>query len=556
MDFRRVLLFFALSLLCIYAYGELMGRFYGRRPSGERRSEVEIVREPEPVPDAPGTTVPPASPPEVRTTPETAPLPAGKTVVVETDLFRTEWTTTGARLEHVLLKDYRSAADTESPPLDVVGAPSGALPVGLEIPGLSLRDDRMVYTVDRETLRLTGDETGGVLFRGQSSEGVQIEKEVTFKGNAYPMQVSVRVRGADPAAVARGVVLLTSSVDEHAGGGGWFGGSSRVNKSRGVIALDGKRLEQGTFAGLTEEALEFETPLWAGFADRYFLEVALPGNASAARVTAPLRTQGEPAVVRIDLPLEGTPPEAKLSLYYGPKQLAELERADPALERAVDFGIFWFVALPLYWAIRTFHRLSGNYGVDIVVVSTVIKLVFLPLTRKSMESMRAMQKLQPEMTKIRERYSDDAQRVQKEMMELYRRHHVNPLSGCLPMLLQIPVFVGLYNTLLNAIELRHAPFVFWITDLSAPERLSIAGVQVPMLAIAMGASMLLQQWMAPATGDPAQRRIMMIMPVMFTFMFINFPSGLVLYWLVNNVLGVAQQWWVIRQTERAQAAKA
>ena len=194
------------------------------------------------------------------------------------------------------------------------------------------------------------------------------------------------------------------------------------------------------------------------------------------------------------------------------------------------------------------HSLIGNYGIAIIVVSSVIKILFLPLTRKSMESMQVMQKLQPEMTKIRERYKDDAQRLQKETMELYRRHRVNPLSGCLPMLLQIPVFIGLYNTLLSAIELRHAPFVLWITDLSSPERLTIAGYEIPMLAIAMGASMLAQQLVAPAAGDPTQRRIMMIMPVMFTFMFINFPSGLVLYWLVNNLLTIAQQRYVLNRT--------
>jgi YidC/Oxa1 family membrane protein insertase len=206
------------------------------------------------------------------------------------------------------------------------------------------------------------------------------------------------------------------------------------------------------------------------------------------------------------------------------------------------------VALPLLRLLKALHKVTGNYGVDIILLSTLIKVVFLPLTRKSMTSMQEMQKLQPQMAKIKERYKDDMQQQQKEMMELYKRHHVNPLSGCLPMLLQLPMFIGLYNALLNAIELRHAPFVGWITDLSAPERLHVMGVPVPMLAIAMGASMLAQQWMTPATGDPTQRRIMMIMPVMFTFMFINFPSGLVLYWLVNNLLTITQQYFLVNRT--------
>jgi YidC/Oxa1 family membrane protein insertase len=156
-----------------------------------------------------------------------------------------------------------------------------------------------------------------------------------------------------------------------------------------------------------------------------------------------------------------------------------------------------------------------------------------------------MQKIQPELERLRQRQKDDPSAMQRDMMELYRKHGVNPFSGCVPMLLQIPIFVGLYNALLNAIELRHAPFLGWINDLSAPDYLVIAGVPIPVLVILMGASMLAQQWMTPMQGDPTQRRMMMFMPVIFTAMFLNFPSGLVLYWLVNNVISVAQQYAVM-----------
>ena len=160
--------------------------------------------------------------------------------------------------------------------------------------------------------------------------------------------------------------------------------------------------------------------------------------------------------------------------------------------------------------------------------------------------MREMQKLQPEMTKLREKYKDDPQKMNTETMELYKRHKVNPLGGCVPMILQIPVFIGLYQLLQNTIELRHAPFGFWVTDLSAPERLYILGYGVPVLTLLLGASMFLQQKLTPAAGDPTQQRIMMFMPVIFTFMFIGFPAGLTLYWLTNNILTIGQQWWMIR----------
>jgi YidC/Oxa1 family membrane protein insertase len=198
------------------------------------------------------------------------------------------------------------------------------------------------------------------------------------------------------------------------------------------------------------------------------------------------------------------------------------------------------------------HSFTGNYGFDIILLTVMIKILFIPLTQKSFRSMREMQKLQPQMAKIRERFKDTPEQMNKEIMELYRRHKVNPLGGCLPMVLQIPVFIGLYQALLNTIELRHAPFALWINDLSAPDRLGLLQLPfvqhpgIPVLTLLMGVSMFVQQWMTPSAGDPAQQRVMMIMPLMFTFMFVNFPSGLALYWLVNNLLTIAQQFYMNR----------
>jgi YidC/Oxa1 family membrane protein insertase len=204
------------------------------------------------------------------------------------------------------------------------------------------------------------------------------------------------------------------------------------------------------------------------------------------------------------------------------------------------------VAIPLLYALRSIQRVTGNYGVAIIVLTALVKVATIPLTRSTFRNMREMQKIQPQMAKLRERYKEDQVALQKEMMELYRRHRVNPFSGCLPMVLQLPIFVGLYNTLSHAIELRHAPFTLWITDLSAPEWLMIGGIGVPVLTILMGVSMFVQQWITPQQGDPAQQRVMMFMPLVFTFMFINFPAGLVLYWLVNNVLTIGQQYLMMR----------
>jgi YidC/Oxa1 family membrane protein insertase len=200
----------------------------------------------------------------------------------------------------------------------------------------------------------------------------------------------------------------------------------------------------------------------------------------------------------------------------------------------------------MLYALRLLHTVTGNYGVDIILLTALVRIATIPLTQKSFKSMREMQKIQPQLKRVQEQYKDDQAKLQKEMMELYKSHGVNPFSGCAPMVLQIPIFVGLYNALLHAIELRHAPFALWITDLSSPERLMVAGVGIPVMTLLMGGTMLVQQWLTPQQGDPTQRQMMMIMPVVFTFMFFNFPSGLVLYWLVSNLLGIAQQYLILR----------
>jgi YidC/Oxa1 family membrane protein insertase len=197
---------------------------------------------------------------------------------------------------------------------------------------------------------------------------------------------------------------------------------------------------------------------------------------------------------------------------------------------------------------------TGNYGWSIILLTILVRIIFYPVNAKQAKAMKGMQKVQPELKKIQEKYKDDREQLNKEMMELYRRHKVNPLAGCLPMLVQLPVFLGLYNALMQAIELRHAPFVGWITDLSQPDRLGTLGIPfvsppgIPILTLLMGASMLVQQKMTPAAGDPAQQRMMMFLPVIFTVMFVNFPSGLVLYWFANNVMSIGQQYMTNRST--------
>jgi YidC/Oxa1 family membrane protein insertase len=221
-------------------------------------------------------------------------------------------------------------------------------------------------------------------------------------------------------------------------------------------------------------------------------------------------------------------------VYIGPKETNQLKALDADAEKLLDFGYFTIVAKPLLWFLSLTHSITRNYGIDILILSILIKIIFLPLTQISFKSMKEMQKIQPEMNRLKEVYKNDKARLQQEIMLLYKRRRVNPMSGCIPMVVQIPVFIALYNALQNALEMRHAPFFLWIRDLSAKDPIYIT-------PLVMGASMVIQQKMTPSAADPAQAKLMLLMPVMFTFLFLNFPSGLVLYWMVNNVLSIAHQ---------------
>jgi YidC/Oxa1 family membrane protein insertase len=237
------------------------------------------------------------------------------------------------------------------------------------------------------------------------------------------------------------------------------------------------------------------------------------------------------------------------SAYIGPKEMASLKVVSPELIKTIDLGFFRFLAKPLLDMLNFFYRYLGNYGLAIIVLSALLKIVFIPFSTISQRSMKRMQTLQPQINALRDRYKKDKDKLNQEIMKLYGENKVNPAMGCLPMLPQLPVFFALYRALLGAIELRHAPFYFWIVDLSAKDPLYIT-------PIFMGATMFLQQKMTPTAGDPRQAQIMMFMPIVMTAVFLNFPAGLVIYWAVNNVLTIGHQWWMNRSTADAVPAEA
>ena len=413
--------------------------------------------------------------------------------------------------------------------------------------------EAVMYTSDREALTLeTPKAQGTMTFSGKSTEpgsGLSFQKTFAFREDDYRIDADIKITNTSGNAInGNAIVEWTHSYLSHAGksSGGFFSGqpSEADTPAKFTYFINGK-VEKTEFKDITaDKTLEGEI-LWTSFEDKYFISAIIPQKELPHQVHVGKSDENTLAYQILFPGVSLKPGETKTytcALYMGPKDLSILAKQGSKLEKCIDFGWFDIVAKPLLIALDFFYRFCGNYGIAIILITVIIKILFWPLTHKSYQSMKDMQKLQPEMAKLKEKYKDKKEDLNREVMALYKKYNVNPLGGCLPILLQIPVFIALYNVLQNSIELRHATFIpFWINDLSALDPTYIS----PIL---MGASMFYQQKMTPTSADPAQAKMMLMMPVIFTFMFLSFPSGLVLYWLVNNVLSIAQQLYINKKS--------
>ena len=307
------------------------------------------------------------------------------------------------------------------------------------------------------------------------------------------------------------------------------------------------------FADITEGDAKFPKTAadgWVAMVQHYFVGAWLPKEGEQREYFA--RALGNNLFsAGVILPVASIAPGAEgtvsTRLYAGPQEQDKLEGIAPGLDLVVDYGWLTVIAAPLFWVLSWFHNLTGNWGWAIILVTVAIKAIFFPLSAASYKSMAKMRVLGPRLQRMKEMYGNDKAKMQQEMMNLYRTEKINPLGGCLPILVQIPVFIALYWVLLGSVEMRHAPWLGWIQDLSAKDPYFI-------LPIIMGVSMLIQMKLNPTPPDPIQAKVMMAMPIIFTFMFLWFPSGLVLYWVVNNCLSIAQQWQITRMIESGKSA--
>jgi len=547
---KNVLIAIVLSIAILILYQEFVGRYYGTPQENKPAQEVTAPRRPLPVPIEEAQRVTPMAPLQQQTertqqTQQTQ-LPV-KEFRVETDLYIAVFTNRGGRLKSLVLKQYRTSVEQESPPFEMVtSSPGVPYPLGVQVqlPGEApFNDERLVYEVPGGSLNLTGDTQRTLLFKGQIPGGGILTKRFTFTGSTYPIGLEVSIQGRSGTPPPR-LVLTT----------GRNGGDLKKDTVfEGLIALVGGKLirEAAEDIGAGKE-LNGEIA-WAGFGFTYFILAVLPD--APANQTVSVETIGGGFLMSMGSQAStGSLQTARFTLFLGPKDLDVLKALGNGLDRSIDFGYFTFVSAPLLHILRFFHRFTGNYGIDIILLTIIIKLLLAPLTHKSFVSMKQMQKLQPQMQRIRDRFKDDKEKMNREIMDLYKRNKVNPLGGCLPMVLQFPVFIGLYNALRTPIDLRHASFL-WIKDLSRPDYealpFTLLGwkVGLPILVLLMGASMFLQQWMSPSVGDPNQRRMMMMMPVVFTVLFVTFPAGLTIYWFVNNILTIGQQYLINRMTK-------
>jgi YidC/Oxa1 family membrane protein insertase len=537
---KRVLIAVLLSIAVMYGYSFLVtpspkvkkgltGHITQKQISTARVTSAQNVRPaPTPVPE----------------------ISAGvRDVVVETDLYSAVFSTSGGALKKIVLKKYSVGTDPKSPRISLIDETNPGN-YSLRTSGIGFPlNPFAVYSVNVDGLLVKKGEKKALEFVTNLETGIQIKKMFVFSGDSYTVGVEQQIMNGGTEKQEGALQLLAKNLyvkdpketryDVH-------GATTFADNSLHVQKLKDLEKEAKNLGGRI---------LWSGFEDKYFLSAAISENGSIAQVQ--VRQDGGYIENLISSPrlvlASGESVKVSYGLFFGPKDLDILKAQGNRLEEVIDFGWFSAIAKPLLYTLKFFYKYVNNYGIAIIIITVILKVLFYPLTNKSYKSMKEMQKLQPKMEELKEKFKNDRDAMNRAVMELYKTHKVNPMGGCLPMVIQIPVFFALYKALMFSIELRHAPFMLWINDLSAPDALFgvipngiplLGGFPIGPLPLLMGATMVIQQKMTPSNMDPMQAKIFMALPFIFTFMFLNFPSGLVLYWLVNNILTIMQQAYI------------
>jgi YidC/Oxa1 family membrane protein insertase len=503
---RRTLIAVVLTIAVIIGYNYFFMQHAPQPKQGEpeKKAEEQVKKE------TPSVTLPREAPEQSH----------AKELTVETGLYRTTLTTKGGTIEGFILKAYK---DKEGKDVSLINSHGEPPPLGFGVSSEDFALSSADFSLQGSDMKLKEAEKGSVIF-SYIAPPFSIKRTYTFYGDRYQIDLRDEVAGIPEYWVALGsdfgINDLSNSSAPHVGP---------------VILKDSDRIE--VVPKKLDAPRDYKGGIrWVAEEDKYFFASIVPLGPVIEAKTWKVHNSA-PVGLKVASGIN------QFIIYAGPKEYNRLQELNVGIEHIIDFGFFSFLARPLFWILKFFYSFIGNYGWSIVLLTIIVRVPFIPIINMGQRSMKRMQELQPKLNEIKERYKKDPQRIQKEMMELYKKYKVNPLSGCFPMLLQIPVFFALYKVLMIAIELRGAPFLLWIKDLSIKDPYYV-------LPIIMGVTMLVQQKMTPTSPDPRQNKMMMLMPVVFTFLFLNFASGLVLYWLVNNVLSIIQQFYANKKASR------
>ncbi len=553
MEMQKVILWAALVFVLMLIW-QAWQQDYGPRPpqpaasSKQQAADGDKPAAGDELPEVPSSETPVAQVQEA--------LKSGQRIRVRTDVLDLEIDTLGGDLRRVDLPGYPVSIEQPDIPLRLMAdsdgrlfvLQSGLLPADSQSTAV---DHHALYSAEKSEYLLQEDqEELQVRLEWKDSEGLQVSKVFVFTRGSYAFDVRYEVTNVTdgewrghlyhqlqrtPPVESKNIFMM------HTYTGGVISGINPVTNEE-------LRYEKIGFEDMVESPVNRDMlGGWEAMIQHYFLVATIPGQEEINHFYSKRVAQNRYVLGMVSKNAQVVPAGSSgqfgFTVYAGPKLKDELERLAPHLELTVDYGFLTILANPLFWLLQKIHALVGNWGWAIIILTIIIKLAFFPLSAASYRSMANMRKLTPRLKSIKERYADDKEGYQRAMMDLYKKEKINPLGGCLPILVQIPVFIALYWVLLESVELRQAPWIGWIKDLSIKDPYYV-------LPLIMGASMFAQYKLNPQPPDPLQAKIMMYMPIVFTVFFLFFPAGLVLYWVVNNVLSIAQQWYITHQMEK------
>ncbi len=547
MDSQRLILFFVFSFSVFLLLDAWQRDQHPAPPATTARDKADKATPPAaqpPVPSDQLIAAQTAVPQQGQRPPE-----AGTPIRVETDLLIAHLNTYGGDLRRLQFKKHRDTLDKgkdfvlfETTPDRTYLAQSGLI-------GGVLPNHRTVFAATGDNYQLAdGEERVEVRLSAPPAGGVQVTKIYRFHRGSYLVDVSFELTNNGASGIQPYAYFQVVRDGKPPAGD-----SAMLPTFTGVaVYTDKEKFQKLPFADIDKAKAPYpknSNDGWIAMLQHYFFSAWLPRNGTprefyTRRLDDGLYAAG--VIVPAGTVAAGNTASVTVPLYAGPEEQEKLAKIAPGLDLTVDYGWLTVIAVPLFWVLAWLNQWAGNWGIAIILLTVIIKLLFYPLSAASYRSMGKMRVVAPKLQKLKDQYGNDRQRMQQAMMELYKTEKINPLGGCMPIIVQIPVFIALYWVLLASVELRHAPFMLWIDDLAAPDPWFI-------LPVLMGLTMIVQTWLNPEPPDPVQAKMMKIMPVVFSIFFFFFPAGLVLYWLVNNVLSIAQQWQITRAIERTAA---